>query len=646
MSRSSRSAHGKTRAPIWLAALGLATACATAPNVELADRRHPLDALTDGEIAEALSLLGEAGLRGEWRVQRLDLNEPAKAQMLAWRAGDPVPRAAFAVLKRGGQTVEAVVDLAGRTVTQNDIPGVQPGLLPEEYGRARAIVVENGAWQEAMAARGLDDYDDVSCFSLTVGTFDADAGDGRLVRVQCRLATGTRINPYARPISGLTAIVDLNENSVVRVIDTGPVPVPARTHKFAAPGARPSRLAQTPTFSVDGNLVEWGDWSFHTRMDSRVGLVLSLVRFRDRSVLYQGTLSETFIPYMDPSEEWYWRTFLDSAEYGFGLNASALTPGVDCPLGARFDDAVMAWPGDGEPTRFDGVVCLFERDTGTALWRHTEAQANARAGLARIELVLRQTSQLGLYDYTVDWVFSQAGELRIDVGASGVPNVKAVTVARGDEDAAAGATRYGALVAPNLVAPNHDHYFNFRLDLDVDGTRNTFVRGAIVVEAPQGAAGRSLWRVEDRIAATESAAKLTIDLQKPSIWKVINPGRANALGLPTGYRLVPAANISPLVPAGDPGLARGPFAAHHLWVTPYRADERYAAGDYPNQSAGGGLPAWTASDRPIENRDLVLWYTVGFRHVTVAEDWPILTTRWRSFALVPFNFFDGNATAR
>ncbi len=78
-------------------------------------------------------------------------------------------------------------------------------------------------------------------------------------------------------------------------------------------------------------------------------------------------------------------------------------------------------------------------------------------------------------------------------------------------------------------------------------------------------------------------------------------------------------------------------------MTPHDRQERYAAGMYPNQSKGGdGLPRWTSANRPIENTDIVLWYTLGFHHVVRAEDWPVMPTTWSGFELRPFDFFQRN----
>jgi primary-amine oxidase len=42
---------------------------------------------------------------------------------------------------------------------------------------------------------------------------------------------------------------------------------------------------------------------------------------------------------------------------------------------------------------------------------------------------------------------------------------------------------HGRFVDKHLVAVNHDHYFNFRLDVDVDGPVNSFVADKLVTKA-------------------------------------------------------------------------------------------------------------------------------------------------------------------
>ena len=119
------------------------------------------------------------------------------------------------------------------------------------------------------------------------------------------------------------------------------------------------------------------------------------------------------------------------------------------------------------------------------------------------------------------------------------------------------------------------------------------------------------------------------------------------LGEPVGYRLLPGENAVPFAQPDAPVSQRA--GVHHRAPVgdAVRAGERYAAGDYPNQHPGGaGLPEWTAADRPVADRDIVVWYTFGHHHVPRPEDWPVMPVATIGFQLKPVGFFDGQSCAR
>ena len=117
----------------------------------------------------------------------------------------------------------------------------------------------------------------------------------------------------------------------------------------------------------------------------------------------------------------------------------------------------------------------------------------------------------------------------------------------------------------------------------------------------------------------------------------------NRLGQPVGYKLVPGENVLPFAGPEAAVTKRATFMTKHLWVTRYDPRERYAAGDYPNQHPGGaGLPAYVEDDAPLDNAELVVWYTFGAHHVVRPEDWPVMPVTYIGFALKPVGFFDRN----
>ncbi len=607
-----------------------------------ASPRHPLDPLTTGEIGRVRAVLDQRGLiGGARRVSIVDLLEPPKADVLR---GAAAPRKAFVVLYDAARntTTEAIVNVDDRTLeTTRDIPGVEPRIDEVDADAAESVTRANEAWKRALARRGLSPRD-VTVDAWAAGNFGAeDPSRGRLVRALTSVRAASA-NEMSRPVEGLVVLVDVAARRVLDVQDTGDAPVPSVASERDAwqPLPRPTTPSPPPApeddgavrgadIGVEGNAVSWRRWRFHAAVRPREGLVLYGVGFDDgsavRSVIYRASLSEMVVPYGDPSPAWYFRNAFDVGELGVGDAVSSLVPGVDCPRGSRFLDAAFADPS-GSPRRVARAIALYERDGGIA-WKHGNAGARAS------ELVVLSVSRLGNYDYGFEWTFHEDGTISHRALLTGVMAPKA---GAGDSLAEA--------VATGIAAVNHQHFFNYRIDLDVDGASPNRVEE--IETRPLDAAAN----VHGGAFALHSNALST---ERDAIgsgvgaggWLVTNSVRRNSLGRPTGYELVPGQVVGSLADSASAIRHRAGFLGAPLWVTPYADSERWSAGDYPNQSRGGdGLPGWTRANRSVRDVDVVLWYTVGVTHNPRPEDWPVMPVQSAGFSLVPVGFFDRNPT--
>ncbi len=642
-----------------------ASAAAPTPPVVPTLPTHPLDGLTASEITAVLAVLRDAGLTDDRSFFPLiELHEPDKAAVLSWKQGDPLQRQAYVNFKGLNGAQEALVDLSSKRVVRMGPLTGEPMILLEEFMGSMNVALADPAFIAALARRSLKPAD-VFCLPLTAGNFLQQAEKGkRLMKVPCYLSP-TGSNFYAKPIEGLFAEVDLNTRKVLQVIDEGVVPVARDDWGYTAaelarrapprPLGHPVEMTQSqPNFTIEGSRIDWDIWRFRYRADKRPGIVLSQVEVREgevwRSVLYQAHLSEVFVPYQDPSKGWYWRTYMDSGEYGFGVFLSPLVPGMDCPRHARFLPVTLH-QDNGQPIEIPNAVCVFERPAGEPAWRHYEifAQSDKQAvpaeGRPKTDLVIRSASEVGNYDYLVDYVFSQNGSIQVELISTGLDAVKGVATKHMKDASATTDTRYGSLIAPNLVAPNHDHYFNFRLDFDIDGTDNTFVRTALDRgKSAPGALRQSYWIANPKPVATELEGRLRVDTARPALYSVINANKEGVYGHNPGYAILPrdTATYGPYDYA-DPPFKRNAYIGYSFWNTLYDPSRRYAGGKFAFASDGSDtLATWVKQNRPIRNKDIVTWYTIGFHHVPHTEDWPVMSGHKLGIELRPYNFFAFN----
>ena len=619
---------------------------------------HPLDPLSPDEIERASALAkARAGGADSIRFPLVALHEPDKRAVRSFNLGEPIERRALAILfdTATGETIEAVVDLNADTVeswtTRTDI---QPFPLMEEFGRAQEAVKNSPEWRAAMLRKGVteEQLKTIQIDPWPAGNFGSTwETKHRILKAIAYLRDTEDDNGYGRPVEGVMAVVDLVDNKVLEVIEEDGAPPPSSALRFDGEHAaahprqdlKPLDIVQPEgvSFTLDGHLLQWQKWQMRVSLHPREGLVLHQIAYDDdgrlRPICYRASMAEMVVPYGDPSITQSFKNAFDSGEVGgLGRLTNSLELGCDCLGEIVYLDGHVTDEHGGART-INNALCIHEEDFGV-LWKHTYADERGIQPWVRRSrrLVVSAIATVGNYDYGFYWYFYQDGSWEHEIKATGIVQ----TIAIEDDDPQI--TRHR--IAPGLGGTIHQHFYCFRLDMEVDGEANSVyeIDTVPIPRSDEYPLGNAFTANATRLERESEAARV-VNSAAARHWRIANDTTTNPLGDPPAYVLMPGQTVAMMAAEDSAVGQRAVFARNQLHVTPYDAAELYPAGDYPNQSEPGqGIPAWMAADRALQDEDVVVWYTVGMNHLVCPEDWPVAPVHRAGFALKPWGFFDRN----
>jgi len=539
--------------------------------------------------------------------------------------------------------------IISRVLLKSALPPVQD----REYNDANMTFSNDPRVQLALKRRGLD-IRRTGCDASALGSlgWSLNGIGTRLVRVALSYQDPKTSYFDWNFIEGVEGTIDLNTMKMVAFDDSEMVPLgPPSRVSYAAlkykPKLKPLVITQSQGSSirVRGQQIQWYKWKFMYSMDIIHGLQLFHVRYeadcQERLVLYKMSLSEMFVPYGAGGKHWRWRNYFDAGEYAVGSSATPLVHGQDVPENAillnctQFSTRTTSFKVQSLP----GCIAAYERDTGM-LYKHTNWNTGKTNGRRGRQMVLGFLSSLGNYAYFYEYIFHMDGTLQVNVKLTGTILPRGVRYTRNDPNCIESCA---TPVEDYLVAPPHQHFFNYRIDLDVDGPQN-YVARVDVTNDPIGPGNPDggTFSPKKKIIANESSDRFNV--RQSRSWHVINANSRNRYRTPRGYAIKPQDMGYSFINPPNPFYPQAQFVSRPFWVTAYKDKEQSAASDFPRTGIPyQGLPRYIRDKQSVENADVVTWYTFGLTHTTRPEEWPLMNVHNAGFSLVPYNFQSQNS---
>uniref|UniRef100_A0A8C5WVE2 Amine oxidase n=1 Tax=Laticauda laticaudata TaxID=8630 RepID=A0A8C5WVE2_LATLA len=405
-----------------------------------------------------------------------------------------------------------------------------------------------------------------------------------------------------------------------------------------APSRGPFQFeTQGKRYTVIGSHVTYQLWEFTFGMNVNTGPRLFNIRFKDKRIVYELSLQEALAIYGSNCPGGMVTRYMDGS-LGIGKFSYELVRGVDCPYMATYVDRHYLIDSD-TPKLNKNSFCIFEHDMGVPLRRHfSNFGSFYYEGLAKYALVLRTVSTLINYDYVWDFVFYQNGAIEVKVHATGYISSSFFME---------GGTQYGNKVGEYTLGTMHNHLINYKVDLDIEGVKNSLVDLDMEYESVQApwSTERIIQRpiLTQQVLETEEKAAFSLDGKIPR-YLLFSSNSENQWGHKQSYRIQIISFAGKHLPQSSHMEKAISWGRYKLSVTKQKEEELTSTCIYNQNDPWDPLVTFAnfIDNETIVNEDLVAWISVGFLHVPHAEDIPTTVTVGNGvgFLLRPYNYFD------
>ena len=304
--------------------------------------------------------------------------------------------------------------------------------MAEEFDLVEKVLWSDANWRAAMAKRGLTDPARIRVSALSAGVFGLPGEEGRrLVRCLSFLQLNNDDNVWAHPIDGIVAYVDLISCEVIELIDDGAFDIPLTPADFHLDDpARPARTSQQPieitqpegpSFTVDGNQVNWEKWQFRIGFDR--SKASRSTRSASRTADASGRSSTG-----RRSPRWWFRTGIRRpCASGRTTSTPASTRSARTPTPSSWAATASVRSTTSTPPSPTTMGAaghhqrnLHARGGLRLLWKHTDMYNGAASTRRQRRLVISFFITIGNYDYGFYWYLYLDGTIELECKATGV----------------------------------------------------------------------------------------------------------------------------------------------------------------------------------------------------------------------------------